>query len=452
MKKLLAVTACPTGIAHTYMAAEALTNSAKEKGIEIKVETRGAVGIENELTASDIAQAHAIIVAADMEADESRFKGKPVVRVGAADAIKNADELISRALAMEPSNTVIEAAPVQENKQQSASLYKHLMSGVSFMIPLVVAGGLLIACSFIFGVNAFKEEGTIAAHLMGIGGAAMGLMVPVLSGYIAYSIAEKPGLAPGLIGGMLSANVGAGFLGGLLTGILAGYLAKLIISKLKLPKSLESLKPILIIPFVVTLIVGLLVYYVIGTPVAALMNWLVAWLNGLGTANAVLLGIIMGGMMAVDMGGPVNKAAYTVGTALIASQIYGPMAAVMAAGMVPPLAVALATFIAKNKFTADEREAGKAAAVLGLAFISEGAIPFAAADPIRVIPSCIIGSAAAGGLSMAFGCLLRAPHGGLFVMLIPNAVTHVELYLVAIAAGTVISGLLISTLKKPKTV
>ncbi|HNX64521.1 MAG TPA: fructose-specific PTS transporter subunit EIIC [Oscillospiraceae bacterium] len=450
MKKLLAVTACPTGIAHTYMAAEALIKSAKSKGIDIKVETRGAVGIENELTSSEIAEAHAIIVAADMEADESRFKGKPVIRVGAAEAIKNADELIEKALAMEPSRTVTESAPVQENKQKQTGLYKHLMSGVSFMIPMVVAGGLLIACSFIFGVNAFKEPGTLAAYLMGIGSAAMGLMVPVLSGYIAFSIAGKPGLAPGLIGGMLSATLGAGFLGGLLTGILAGYLAKLIIEKLKLPKSLESLKPILIIPFVVTLIVGLLMYYVIGTPVANLMGWLVEWLNGLGTANAVLLGVIMGGMMAVDMGGPINKAAYTVGTALIASQIYGPMAAVMAAGMVPPLAVALATFIAKNKFTSDEREAGKAAAVLGLAFISEGAIPFAAADPLRVIPSCIIGSAAAGGLSMAFGCLLRAPHGGLFVMLIPNAVSHVALYLVAIAVGTVISGLLISVLKKPK--
>ena len=450
MKKLLAVTACPTGIAHTYMAAEALIKSAKSKGIDIKVETRGAVGIENELTSSEISEAHAIIVAADMEADESRFKGKPVIRVGAAEAIKNADELIEKALAMEPSRTVTETAPVQENKQKQTGLYKHLMSGVSFMIPMVVAGGLLIACSFIFGVNAFKEQGTLAAYLMGIGSAAMGLMVPVLSGYIAFSIAGKPGLAPGLIGGMLSATLGAGFLGGLLTGILAGYLAKLIIEKLKLPKSLESLKPILIIPFVVTLIVGLLMYYVIGTPVANLMQWLVDWLNGLGTANAVLLGVIMGGMMAVDMGGPINKAAYTVGTALIASQIYGPMAAVMAAGMVPPLAVALATFIAKNKFTSDEREAGKAAAVLGLAFISEGAIPFAAADPLRVIPSCIIGSAAAGGLSMAFGCLLRAPHGGLFVMLIPNAVSHVALYLVAIAVGTVISGLLISVLKKPK--
>ena len=353
MKKLLAVTACPTGIAHTYMAAEALIKSAKSKDIDIKVETRGAVGIENELTASEIAEAHAIIVAADMEADESRFKGKPVIRVGAAEAIRNADELIEKALAMEPSKAVKEAAPVQENKQKQTGLYKHLMSGVSFMIPMVVAGGLLIACSFIFGVNAFKEPGTLAAYLMGIGSAAMGLMVPILSGYIAFSIAGKPGLAPGLIGGMLSATLGAGFLGGLLTGILAGYLAKLIIEKLKLPKSLESLKPILIIPFVVTLIVGLLMYYVIGTPVAILMQWLVDWLNGLGTANAVLLGVIMGGMMAVDMGGPINKAAYTVGTALIASQIDGPMAAVMAAGMVPPRAVALASFIAKNKFTSD---------------------------------------------------------------------------------------------------
>lgn len=453
MKKLLAVTACPTGIAHTYMAAEALVKAAADKNVEIKVETRGAVGVENALTPEEIAGAHAIIVAADMEADEGRFKGKPVVRVGAAEAIKDAPSLIDKALAQQATATDYVATVEQMKAERSAKRagpYKHLMTGVSYMIPVVVAGGLLIACSFIFGINAFKTDGTLAAALMKIGSSAMGLMVPVLAGFIAFSIAEKPGLAPGLIGGYLAATVGAGFLGGILAGFLAGYIALLLKNYLKLPKSLSSLKPIIIIPLVTTAIVGLLMVYVIGNPVSYAMNALTEWLKNLGTANAVLLGLVMGGMMAVDMGGPVNKAAYTVGVALIGSSVYGPMAAVMAAGMTPPLGLAIATFLAKRKFTADEREAGKAAAVLGLSFITEGAIPFAAADPFRVIPSCIVGSAAAGALSMGLGCLLRAPHGGLFVMLIPNAVTNVLLYLLAIAVGSLITAAMVMLLKKNK--
>lgn len=453
MKKLLAVTACPTGIAHTYMAAESLIKAAQSKNVEIKVETRGAVGVENELTDEEIAGAHAIIVAADMDADEDRFRGKPVVRVGAGEAIKNAPALIEEALAKSPSARgyieTVEKVKAERSAKRTGP-YKHLMTGVSFMIPLVVAGGLLIACSFIFGIHAFEEKGSIAASLMSIGSTAMGLMVPILAGYIAFSIADKPGLAPGLIGGMLASTLGASFLGGILAGFIAGYSAKLLKDHLKLPKSLESLKPIIIIPFIATLVVGILMVYVIGTPVSMLMKALIDWLNNLGTANAILLGVIMGGMMAVDMGGPVNKAAYTVGTALIASSIYAPMAAVMAAGMTPPLGLALATFIAKRKFSVEEREAGKAAAVLGLAFISEGAIPFAAADPLRVIPSCIVGSAVAGGLSMAFGCLLQAPHGGLFVMLIPNAVTNVLPYLLSIIVGTAVTALLVIALKKTK--
>ncbi|QAT50789.1 PTS fructose transporter subunit IIBC [Caproiciproducens sp. NJN-50] len=460
MKKLLGVTACPTGIAHTYMAAESLQKTAKEKGVPIKVETRGAVGVENELTPAEIAEAHAIIVAADMDADEGRFKGKPVVRVGAGAAIKDPNALIERALAMDAKSveTGSETANYVENVQkikaersaQRTGPYKHLMSGVSFMIPIVVAGGLLIACSFMFGIYAFKQTGTLAWGLKTIGDSAMGLMVTVLSGYIAFSIADRPGLAPGLIGGALSSTLGAGFLGGIFAGFIAGYISKLLRDKLRLPKSLESLKPILIIPFISTLVVGLLMVFVIGTPFTMLMNALVAWLKDMGTANAILLGVIMGAMMATDMGGPINKAAYTVGTALIASSVYAPMAAVMAAGMTPPLGLAIATFISKRKFNNEEREAGKAALVLGLSFITEGAIPFAAADPLRVIPSCMIGSAIAGGLSEAFGCLLRAPHGGLFVMLIPNAVSNVFLYLLAIAIGAVVTALLVLVLKKDK--
>jgi fructose PTS system EIIBC or EIIC component len=453
MKKLLAVTACPTGIAHTYMAAESLQKAAKAKGVEIKVETRGAVGVENELTAEEIAEAHAIIVAADMDADEGRFKGKPVVRVGAGAAIKDPNALIERALAMKPVAVDYIETVQQTKAERSASRtgpYKHLMSGVSFMIPLVVAGGLLIACSFIFGIHAFEQQGTLAWGLKKIGDAAMGLMVPILAGYIAFSIADRPGLAPGLIGGMLSSSLGAGFLGGILAGFLAGYTAKLMKDKLHLPKSLESLKPILIIPFLSTLVVGLVMVFVVGTPFAMLMNALVAWLKNMGSVNAILLGVIMGAMMATDMGGPINKAAYTVGTALIASSIFGPMAAVMAAGMTPPIGIAIATFVAKKKFDQEEREAGKAALVLGLSFITEGAIPFAASDPLRVIPSCMIGSAVAGGLSEAFGCLLRAPHGGLFVMLIPNAVTNVLPYLLSVIIGSVVTALLVIFLKKDK--
>lgn len=456
MVKLLAVTACPTGIAHTYMAAEALTKAAADKGIEIKVETRGAVGVENALTEKEIAEAHAIIVAADMDADEGRFAGKPVVRVGAGEAIKNPMSLIEQALAKKPSATVsadyLESVSKakEERSAKRSGPYKHLMSGVSFMIPFVVAGGLLIACSFAFGIYAFQKTGTLPAGLKTIGDTGIGLMVTVLAGYIAFSIADKPGLAPGMIGGALSVSLGAGFLGGIFAGFLAGYIAKFIKDHLKLPKSLQNLVPILIIPFITTLIVGLLMVFVIGAPFAWLMNSLVSWLKGMGTGNAILLGVIMGAMMATDMGGPINKAAYTVGTALLASSIYAPMAAVMAAGMTPPLGLALATFLAKKKFSAEEREAGKTAVILGLSFITEGAIPFAAADPLRVIPSCMVGSAITGGLSMAFGCLLRAPHGGLFVMLIPGAVTNILQYVLSIVIGSAATALMVSILKKEK--
>ncbi|WP_284646358.1 fructose-specific PTS transporter subunit EIIC [Paenibacillus silviterrae] len=455
MKKILAVTACPTGVAHTYMAAESLSRTAKEKQIPIKVETRGAVGVENELTPEEIAEAHAIIVAADTDVLESRFAGKPVVKVPVAQAIKNPAGLLEEALNKEAASVSEDfAKKVEESKSKRSAgrtgAYKHLMTGVSNMLPLVVAGGLLIALSFVFGIEAFKQEGTLAAALMNIGGgAAFALMVPILAGFIAFSIAEKPGLAPGLVGGMLATQTGAGFLGGIIAGFLAGYVAKWLKDYIKLPRNLEGLKPILIIPLLATGITGLLMIYVIGTPVKAIMDALTLWLKSLGSTNAVLLGLLLGAMMAFDMGGPLNKAAYTFAIGLLASNIYGPMAAVMAAGMTPPLGLWLATLIGPKKFTKEERDAGKAASVLGISFITEGAIPFAASDPLRVIPSIVAGSALTGALSMFFGATLRAPHGGIFVLLIPNAVTQLLFYVISIAAGMLLTALLLNILKKP---
>jgi PTS system fructose-specific IIC component len=458
MKKLLAVTACPTGVAHTYMAAESLLKTAREKGIDIKVETRGAVGVENELSDAEIAEAHAIIIAADTDVLEGRFAGKPVVKVPVAQAIKNPAGLIAEALdkpaaAPQSSNSGL-ADQVEKAKADRGAArkgaYKHLMTGVSAMLPLVVAGGLLIALSFVFGIEAFKEEGTLAAALMNIGsGAAFQLMVPILAGFIAFSIAEKPGMAPGLVGGMLASQIGAGFLGGIIAGFLAGYVAKWMKQHIKMPRNLEGLKPILIIPLLATGITGLMMIYVIGEPIKYVMDGLTNWLQTLGTTNAILLGLILGAMMAFDMGGPLNKTAYTFSVGLLASNVYGPMAAVMAAGMTPPLALWLATLIAKNKFTPEERDAGKAASVLGLAFITEGAIPFAAGDPFRVIPSIIAGSAVTGAMSMMFDITLRAPHGGAFVLAIPNAVNHVAWYALSIVVGTLVSALLLAVLKKP---
>jgi fructose PTS system EIIBC or EIIC component len=455
-KKILAVTACPTGIAHTYMSAEALEKTARERGISLKVEKRGAMGVEDELSEAEIREAHAIIIAADTDVLESRFAGKPVVKVAVAEAIKNPNRLLDEALAKQPGVKQDLLDQVQQTKEsrsaQRSGFYKHLMTGVSNMLPLVVAGGLIIALSFIFGIEAFKEEGTLAAKLMDIGGGngAFGLMVPVLAGFIAFSIADRVGLAPGLVGGMLASKLGAGFLGGIIAGFLAGYVALALKKYIKLPRNFEGLKPILIIPLLSTLIVGLLMEYVIGTPIKWIMDELAAWLTGMGSTNAILLGLILGAMMAFDMGGPVNKSAYTFAIGLLASNVYGPMAAVMAAGMVPPLGLFLATLIAPHKFTKEEKEAGKAASVLGISFITEGAIPFAAADPIRVIPSIMVGSAVTGALSMAFGATLRAPHGGIFVLPIPHAVGHLGLYALSILIGTVVTAVMISILKKSK--
>jgi len=456
-KQLVGITACPTGIAHTFMAAEALRKAAVELGHNIKVETQGSVGAKNQLTPEEIAQADAVIIAADTYVDLSRFGGKRVYETSTKQALKAGKAVIEDALTMpEPAAQGVAGqgdylqAVKQAKTKQSANRsgpYKHLLTGVSYMLPVIVAGGLIIALSFIFGLE--PEPGSIGDALMQIGGkSAFALIVPVLSGFIAFSIADRPGLAPGLIGGMLAANLGMGFLGGILSGFLAGYIALFVRDKVNLPQNFEGLKPVLVIPLLSTLAVGLLLVYVFGVPVKAIMDGLTAFLQGMGQTNAVLLGLVLGAMMAVDMGGPVNKAAYTFAVGLLTSNIYQPMAAVMAAGMTPPLGLALATLLAKRQFTADELQAGKVATVLGLSFITEGVIPFAAKDPIRVIPACVAGSALTGGLSMLFGCTLRAPHGGIFVLAIPNAVTQAGLYIVAIAAGTLVTALAITQLKR----
>jgi PTS system fructose-specific IIC component len=457
-KSLVAITACPTGIAHTFMAAEALRKSANELGYLMKVETQGSVGAKNQLTPEEIAAADAVVIAADTYVDLSRFNGKRIHQTSTKAALKDGKAVIETALTL-PEPTSAGAADGQGDYLQSVKQakaeqsarrsgpYKHLLTGVSYMLPVIVAGGLIIALSFVFGLD--PQPGTIGYALKQIGGtAAFALIVPVLSGFIAFSIADRPGLAPGLIGGMLAANLGMGFLGGILSGFLAGYIALLVREKVNLPPNFEGLKPVLVIPLLSTLAVGLLLVYVFGVPVKALMDGLTTFLQGMGQTNAVLLGLLLGGMMAVDMGGPVNKAAYTFAVGLLASNIFQPMAAVMAAGMTPPLGLALATLLAKRQFTEDEHQAGKVAAVLGLSFITEGVIPFAAKDPIRVLPACIAGSAVTGALSMLFDCTLRAPHGGIFVLAIPNAVGQAGLYVASIAIGTFITAVLAVQLKR----
>lgn len=453
LTRVVAVTACPTGVAHTFMAAEAIETEAKKRGWWVKVETRGSVGAGNPITPEEVEQADVVIVAADIEVDLSKFAGKKMYRTSTGLALKKTAQELDKALAeatvYQPSGQ--SSAPASGGKKGGTGPYSHLLTGVSYMLPMVVAGGLCIPLSFVFGIEAFKQEGTLAAALMKIGGgSAFALMVPVLAGYIAFSIADRPGLTPGLVGGMLAVSTGAGFIGGIIAGFLAGYLARAINNHVKLPQSLTALKPILIIPLIATLITGLIMIYVVGTPVAKILTGLTSWLQSMGTANAVILGAVLGGMMCTDMGGPVNKVAYVFGTTLLSSQVYAPMAAVMAGGMVPPLAMGLATLLAGKKFTPPEREGGKAALVLGMCFISEGAIPYAARDPMRVLPCCIIGGALTGALSMAVGAKLMAPHGGLFVLLIPGAITPVIGYLLAIIAGTVVSGVLYALLKRPE--
>ncbi|MBI6954471.1 PTS fructose-like transporter subunit IIB [Pseudomonas sp. CCOS 191] len=449
--KIVAVTACPTGVAHTFMAAEALQQAAQAMGYQLTVETQGSVGARNPLPAEAIAAADVVLLAADIEVPAARFAGKRIYRCGTGIALKQARATLDKALA--EGKVEVAGASGAMPQTEKTGVYKHLLTGVSFMLPMVVAGGLLIALSFVFGIEAYKEPGTLPAALMQIGGeAAFKLMVPLLAGYIAWSIADRPGLAPGMIGGLLASTLGAGFIGGIVAGFLAGYSAKAIARWVRLPSSLDALKPILIIPLLASLFTGLVMIYVVGQPVAAMLAGLTHFLDSMGTTNAVLLGLLLGGMMCVDLGGPINKAAYAFSVGLLASSSYAPMAATMAAGMVPPIGLGIATFLARRKFAQSEREAGKAALALGLCFISEGAIPFAAKDPLRVIPASIAGGALTGALSMYFGCKLMAPHGGLFVLLIPNAINHALLYLLAIVAGSLLTAVVYALIKKSEQV
>ncbi|HEY5894531.1 MAG TPA: PTS fructose-like transporter subunit IIB [Chthoniobacterales bacterium] len=459
-KKIVSITSCPTGIAHTFMAAKALQNAAAALGHEIKVETQGSVGAKNMLTAEEIAAADAVIIAADTNVDLSRFAGKRLYSTSTKAALHNGKKVIEEGLnqplpvgggGAAPSL----AASVEQEKAARAKArtgaYKHLMTGVSHMLPVVVAGGLSIALAFaIGGIYAGDHKGTLAWALAEIGGGtAFKLFVAVFSGFIAFSIADRPGLAPGLIGGFLAQNLGAGFLGGIASGFLAGYLTKFLNDKIRLPDTLQGLKPVLILPFLSSIIVGLLMIFVIAPPVQGILTAMTAWLNAMQGANAILLGVILGTMMAFDMGGPINKASYTFAVGLLASKVYGPMAAVMAAGMTPPLGLALASWLFKNRFEEEERKAGGPAFVLGLCFITEGAIPFAAKDPLRVIPALIAGSAVAGSISMLAGTRLLVPHGGIFAALIPGAVTPVLPYVFAIVSGAVVTAAVLFFLKKP---
>lgn len=452
---LVGVTACPTGIAHTFMAAEALKKSAVALGHEIRVETQGSVGAKNRLTDEEIERADAVVVAADAYVDTARFAGKRLYQTTTKAALHGGQKIIQEALALpEPEKTGGAGSVEEPRKARSTSRtgpYKHLMTGVSYMLPLVVAGGLLIALAFaIGGLDAGEREGTLAWALMRIGGGtAFNLYVPVLAAFIAYSIADRPGLTSGLVGGMLAATIGAGFLGGIAAGFLAGYLTLWMNRSIKLPVNLEGLKPVLILPLLSTLLVGLIMIFVIGPPVTTALNGLTAWLNGMQQTSAVILGILLGVMMAFDMGGPLNKAAYAFAVGLLASKVYGPMAAVMAAGMTPPLGLALAATLFKNRFTQEERDASKAAAVLGISFITEGAIPFAARDPLRVIPCLVAGSAVAGAISLASSVRLMVPHGGVFVLLIPQAVQPLVPYVVAILAGTLVTAAALYLAKRP---
>jgi len=456
--RVVAVTACPTGVAHTFMAAEALQQAAKQHGITLDLETRGSVGARNPLTPEAIAAADVVVLAVDIEVDNARFSGKRIYRCKTGAALKDPAGALTRALAegkvesVEGSSSANGARPdasaAGSGTSDAAGLYKHLLTGVSYMLPMVVAGGLLIALSFVFGIEAFKEPGTLAAALKQVGDAAFMLMIPVLAGYIAYSIADRPGLAPGMIGGALASTLGAGFIGGIVAGFLGGYTARWINRGLKLPASVEALKPILLIPLFASLVTGMAMIYLVGGPVATALASMTQFLNSMGTTNAIALGVLLGAMMCVDLGGPINKAAYAFTVGLLASNVHGPMAVTMAAGMVPPIGMGLATLFARSKFSAREREAGKAAGVLGMCFISEGAIPFAAKDPLRVIPASIVGGAVTGALVAWLGCRLVAPHGGFFVLLIPGAMNRPWAYIGAILAGSLLTAVVYALIKQ----
>jgi len=468
--QILAVTACPTGIAHTFMAAESLEQHAKKRGISIKVETNGSGGAKNVLTADEIAKADGIIVAADKNVAMARFNGKKVVITKVADGINKADELIDRALS--GNAPVYHAAAGSdagysgggggaENESLGRQIYKHLMNGVSHMLPFVVGGGILIAIAFLIDgmtvdLNSLPQEergnfgsiNPIAKFFKDVGGASFGFMLPVLSGFIAMSIADRPGLAAGFVGGALSGSNGSGFLGALLAGFLAGYLVNWLKGVFSiLPQALEGTKPILLYPLFGILIIGVVCQLVIGPPVASVNEWLIDTLKNMDQSAKLLVGAVVGGMMAIDMGGPINKAAYVTGTGLLAGGEYGVMAAVMAGGMVPPLAIALCTLFFKSKFTKQEQSTAPTNIVMGLSFITEGAIPFAAGDPLHVIPACAVGSAIAGALTMMFDCTLMAPHGGIFVV---PTIGNAGMYIVSILVGAVIGAVILGFIRKPR--
>lgn len=456
---VLAVTGCPTGIAHTYMAAESLERKAKEMGVSLKVEKNGASGVKDALTAEEIEHAKCIIVASDRQVEMARFDGKPMIQTKVANGINKAEELLREAMA--GTAPVYHASPSDKNGAVAAfdaadnfgrQIYKHLMNGVSHMLPFVIGGGILIALAFLFDVfdpanpKNFGSGTPLAAFLMQIGGASFGFMLPVLAGYIAMSIAaDRPGLVAGFVGGLLANQGGSGFLGALIAGFAAGYLV-LLVKKLVsgLPQALEGTKPVLFYPVLGVLFIGIAITFIINPPVSALNHWLMDSLQSMGTTSRVLLGLIFGAMMSVDMGGPVNKAAYVIGTGALATGEYGIMAAVMAGGMVPPLAIALCTTFFPSRFTEAERKSGITNYIMGLSFITEGAIPFAAADPVRVLPACIIGAGTAGALSMFFECTLRAPHGGIFVV---PTIGNPLLYLASIAIGSVVACFILALVK-----
>ena len=456
--EVLAVTGCPTGIAHTYMAAESLERKAKEMGISLKVEKNGASGIKDALTAEEIEHAKCIIVASDRQVEMARFDGKPMIQTKVANGINKAEELLREA--MSGTAPVYHASQADKDSANSAidakdsfgrQIYKHLMNGVSHMLPFVIGGGILIALAFLFDTfdpaNAknFGSGTPLSAFLMKIGGASFGFMLPVLAGYIAMSIADRPGLVAGFVGGLLANQGGSGFLGALIAGFAAGYLV-LLVKKLVsgLPQALEGTNPVLFYPVLGVLFIGIAITFIINPPVSALNEWLMNSLQTMGTTSRVLLGLVFGAMMSVDMGGPVNKAAYVIGTGALATGEYGIMAAVMAGGMVPPLAIALCTTFFPSRFTEAERKSGITNYIMGLSFITEGAIPFAAADPIRVLPSCIIGAGTAGALSMFFECTLRAPHGGIFVV---PTIGNPLLYLASIGIGSVVACIILAIVK-----
>lgn len=450
VKKIVAVTACPTGIAHTFMAAENLAMRGKELGYEVKVETQGTSGAENVLTQQEIDEADAIILAVDRDIDESRFVGREVLKCGVGKAVKKADEVISDAI--NKNGTVVIKGDKKEQALGEAkgikAIYKHLMLGISYMLPIVVAGGILTAISFAFGIYAYQNEGSIAWGLYQTGAAAaLGLMVPVLSAYIAHSIADKAGFASGLVGGFLASSIGSGFIGGIIAGFLAGYVTLLLNKYIKVPKTIQGVKDILIVPILSVGIVGLIMLFVVGTPISAMNSGITGFLNELNGGSIVILGLICG-LLYWDLGGPFSKILYAFAVGLISEGVYGPMAATMICGMVPPLGIAISTFVARKLWNDDQKQAGISALFLGASYITEGAIPFAAENPFIVLPSCMVGGAVGAITSLALGVGISAPHGGLFLLFIPGVIINVGGFLIALIAGSLVTAIMLTVLKK----